>query len=347
MTRRVVHLDAEPGYRGGQRQLLLLAAGQLGDPDLDVLVLCRSARLLGQLEAAGVRARAWRGPSSGIGLGQARAATRRADVLHAHDARSHGLARLLTRAPARLVVHRRIDDVPHSRRLTRWKYAAGDLVCVSEAVREGLAAWGVPPDRLHTVPSAAEAPASLPARPPPRGPFHLLSLGALVQHKGHADLLDALAILPGPVRLEIAGDGPERGPLEAQAHRLGLGERLRFLGDVAEGRDAFARADLFVQPSRSEGLGTAVLDAFAAGLPVVASRVGGLPELVQPGRTGWLAAPRNPASLAAAITDALALATQHPEQFSSRARTGLELVQRRHGVGQMLAGVRAVYDRPR
>ncbi len=129
--------------------------------------------------------------------------------------------------------------------------------------------------------------------------------------------------------------------------RLGLAERVSFLGEGGDGAEARARPDLSGQPPPTQGLGTAVLDALAGGLPVVATRAGGLPEIVHPERTGWLASPADPSSLAVAIGEAVALSSDDPEAFAERGRRGWAFVRARHRVPQMLAGVRAVYDRPR
>jgi glycosyltransferase involved in cell wall biosynthesis len=135
------------------------------------------------------------------------------------------------------------------------------------------------------------------------GGLRLLFVGRLVHQKGLDLLLEALAVAPRDVTLDIVGDGPEREALIGQAHRLGVSGRVRFLGWLD--RDAlpahFQAADAFAFPSRDEGMPNAVLEAMACGLPVIATDVRGLAEVVVDGRSGWLVPPEDRTALAAAI----------------------------------------------
>lgn len=142
------------------------------------------------------------------------------------------------------------------------------------------------------------------------GPARLLFVGRVVRQKGLDVLLDALALLPGDAAFEltVVGDGPLREALAGQARRLGLEGRVSFAGWL--GREAmpgvFDRADVFVFPSRDEGMPNAVLEAMASGLPVVATRISGNEELVVDGETGFLAQPDAPAALAGALSRLIA-----------------------------------------
>jgi L-malate glycosyltransferase len=104
-----------------------------------------------------------------------------------------------------------------------------------------------------------------------------------------------------PAVLVLVGDGPERERVEQMADRLGVRSRVALLGERSETGSLFRQADLFLLPSEQESFGLAALEALASGVPVVASRVGGLPEVVRDGETGLLVPPRDPAALAAAI----------------------------------------------
>jgi colanic acid/amylovoran biosynthesis glycosyltransferase len=172
-----------------------------------------------------------------------------------------------------------------------------------------------------------------PAQPPV-----LACVAALRPPKGHAVLLRALAGAPAPLseaRLELVGDGPLRGELEALAARLGLGTRVTFHGSLPE--DAVAavldRADVFVLPSviapdgDMEGIPVALMEALATGLPAVATRHSGVPELVQEGVTGFLAEPGDPHSLRAALLRAV----EH-DDVEALAHAGRALIEREFDV---------------
>jgi glycosyltransferase involved in cell wall biosynthesis len=137
---------------------------------------------------------------------------------------------------------------------------------------------------------------------PAARPFTVLSVGRLRPPKDFRTLVGAMAALErGSVRLRIAGDGPERAALAAEVARLGLDGDVELLGTRSDVDELLADADLFVLSSESEGLPMSVLEAMAAGLPVVASAVGGVPELVREGETGTLVPPGDSAALASAI----------------------------------------------
>lgn len=130
------------------------------------------------------------------------------------------------------------------------------------------------------------------------------TVGRLVPVKGHTVLLDALQILHQSnrtVNLLIVGDGPLRGHLEAEVRRLGLEQFVRFAGHQADAYDFINMMDVFVLPSLHEGIPMVLLEALALQRPVVATRVGGIPEVIEHGRTGLLAEPSDATSLARLI----------------------------------------------
>ena len=138
---------------------------------------------------------------------------------------------------------------------------------------------------------------------PSHGPL-IGAVGRLSPEKGQGFLMQALpAILAAFPRAAcvIAGEGPSRAALEEESRRLGIGDRVVFLGFRRDVPMVLAALDLFVQPSIYEGFGLSLLEAMAAGLPVVASRVGGIPEVIEDGHTGILVQPQDPAALAGAV----------------------------------------------
>ena len=139
------------------------------------------------------------------------------------------------------------------------------------------------------------------------GGYLLGSFGRLSPEKGHHILLEAMARLGGdtPVRLLLVGDGPERENLETQAEILGISNRVIFAGQQDNMRDWYEAIDLFVLPSLSEGLPFVVLEAMALGKPVLASRVGAVPEVIDEGVNGWLLPPGDAELLATSIASLL------------------------------------------
>ena len=142
------------------------------------------------------------------------------------------------------------------------------------------------------------------------------------------------------LRLEIAGEGPEREPLETQTRSLGLTGWVRFLGWQTDLETVMRRWQVFVLPSIEEGFGIAALEAMAAGLPVVATTAGGLPELVEHGRTGWLVPPGD----AMALANALRELVLHPELGARMGAAGALRARGSFSLDRMAAAVSAIYD---
>lgn len=173
---------------------------------------------------------------------------------------------------------------------------------------------------------------------------YFLFVGRLRLRKAVEVLLAALARLRSPypeMRVMIAGDGEHRRRLEEAAARLGVGEAVTFLGkcDAARVRALLAGARALVVPSIYEGMPLVVLEAMEAGVPVVASRVSGIPEVVVDGETGWLVPPEDPEALAAALAELVV----RPEEALRRGEAGKIRVEERfrprHAAAAWLAAV--------
>jgi len=201
------------------------------------------------------------------------------------------------------------------------------IIAISPTQKEIAIRYGVPPDRVWWIPNALDT-----ARlsPPVSGeqwccelglPANTVLIGAvgrLSKEKGYEHLLWAMHILRGDVsnvRLLIAGEGIERAKLESLTRELGLQHVVQFLGEIPNGAQLISGLSLLVLPSLSEGMPNVILEAFAYKTPVVATAVGGVPELVKDGETGWLVPPRDPHALAQAIREALS----NPEEARRRA----------------------------
>jgi glycosyltransferase involved in cell wall biosynthesis len=233
----------------------------------------------------------------------------RSAVLHAHDAHAltlAGISAALTGAP--LVVTRRVT-FPLRHRFF-WRRACR-VIAISESVREALTAAGIGADHVVVVPDGADikgmqASAGQGLRELTTFPFKgqlAVTLGALTPEKDHSTLIGAAALLaPDLPNLHwvVVGDGHLRTRLEQEILQFGLQERIHLLGDMPDPHIALASADVFVLSSRAEGFGSSILAAMALGLPVVATRVGGAPDLLESGG-GLLVPPGDKVQLAAAV----------------------------------------------
>jgi glycosyltransferase involved in cell wall biosynthesis len=188
-------------------------------------------------------------------------------------------------------------------------YAGCDiLVANTRGLCEWIAGQGWPRQRLKHLPNFADdlagaAPAALPLPP---GVPTLLAMGRLHPNKDFPTLLRAMALLPKEVHLALAGEGEERGALEALARELGIASRIAFLGWRQDVGALLAASTMLVVPSRIEPLGNVVIEGFAAARPVVAAAADGPRELIEDGRSGMLVPIGDHAAMAGAIASLLA-----------------------------------------
>jgi glycosyltransferase involved in cell wall biosynthesis len=183
-----------------------------------------------------------------------------------------------------------------------------------------------------------------PAHPQrPTSEIILGTAGRLVELKGIEYLLSAASALRREfpaLRVEIAGSGPHRRKLEAAVAPCGLEGHVEFLGWIDDLNSVLPRWDVFVMPSLEEGFPIAALDAMAAGLPVVATSVGGVPDLIQDGKTGWLVPPRD----ADALVSRLRLLLSNPEMRRNMGAAGYARVRDHFSAAQMTEGFTQLYD---
>ncbi len=177
----------------------------------------------------------------------------------------------------------------------------GTVVVPSRAVADFLAEHGLPRDRLRVVPNGIDVRRTEPT--PAHDPLVVGTAGILEHRKGIDVLIEACSRTKKPVRLEVFGEGSLRNELERQASEAGVD--AVFHGDVAGFRDRLPELDIFVLASRDENLPMALLEAMAAAVPVISTRVGGVTELIEDGVSGLVVEPEAAAAVAAAI-DSLA-----------------------------------------
>ena len=177
---------------------------------------------------------------------------------------------------------------------------------------------------------------------PPSAPV-ALSIGRHVPEKGYRHLVDAAALVerarPG-VHWVLVGDGELRSELEARARRLGLESRVHFTGWRDDVADVLALSDVFVLPSQSEGFGRVLVEAMAMGRAIVATAVGGVPDVVLAGRTGLLVQPADPVALA----DAVRALLDDPARAARLGAAGRARAESSFSLGAHVHAVERVYD---
>jgi glycosyltransferase involved in cell wall biosynthesis len=214
--------------------------------------------------------------------------------------------------------------------IERWgEHSAEAVSVITSRLHRLLLSDGVDENRVHLIPPGVDP--SL-FEGPFEDPFagirrpRVLFVGRLAPQKGVSTLVEAAGLLKDPsARILLVGDGPERPKLERDAERLGVDDRLHFVGFFAHDRlpAVFAHADLLVLPSLYEELGTVLLEAMQAALPIVASKTGGIPDVIENGVNGMLVPPGDPEALARAIDCLLAdrkLACRLSEGAQERAK---------------------------
>ena len=304
----------------------------------------------------------------------------RPDILHAHDAHATAIASLALSltggtgvgsaqrgtgvgsqtdrlpspmSPPALVVSRRVDFHLRQNSFSRWKHRQVDcFIAASEAIRTMLLADHVPADRVVTVHEGIDLEHVLGAAPvnvheafwlPHKAPV-VGNVAALVPHKGHRHLIEAahLVVQSMPdARFVILGEGELRDHLDRQIRDYHLEKHVLLPGFRTDVLGCLKGFDLFAMSSVTEGLGTTILDAMACSRAVVATRAGGIPEIVQDGHTGVLVDPRDHRAMAREIVRLL-----EDEGLRTRmGEAGLARVAERFTVGRMIAGTAAVYER--
>jgi len=284
-------------------------------------------------------------------------------LVHANEFVSNFIGFLAGRAAGVPVIVSRVD-LGHlrdgfgerHRRVEKWMSRHADAVCANaEAVRRlCIEEEGSAPERTFVVRngldlSRFDALAAQPLQGPlPSGRPLVVSVANLWPVKGHRTLIEAIAAVHAQrrdVRFALVGDGPERAWLEQRIAALGLGEAVTLLGTRYDVPAILARADVACLPSLAEGLPNAVMEAMAAGLPVVATPVGGTPELVIPGETGLLAPPAEPGAFADALLEVLA----DRDAARRMGARGRRLIARDYSLDALAAGhgelYRAVLER--
>lgn len=351
MRTRLLHICSDTNIGGVGRYVLTLLTQPRITEAYEVAVACPEGALAEALRGVGIHVVLYPGADTSFSFSALRSLVGlmrswRPQIVHTHGSLAgrvaaalvgarivytkHGLAgaaersiqvrspgAMLKRAAVRLFAHR--------------------IVAVSAAVRQMLIDQGADPERIRVIPGGIDM--AQYAELPPPVPGVVGALGRLEREKGFDLLLTAMAKLRGEARLLLGGDGQERESLAQQIAELHLEDRVTQTGFVADVPAFLGQTGLFVLPSRTEGLGLVAVEAMAAGRPVVATRTGGIPEVVADGETGLLVPPGDPAALAKAIRRLLA----DPERARAMGTAGRERARRLFGAEQMAEQTAAMY----
>jgi glycosyltransferase involved in cell wall biosynthesis len=357
---RILHINTERTWRGGEQQTLFLARG-LKQRGHECVVACPPASPLATkareegLEVVEIR---MRGEADLAAMCKLARVIRSSgcDIVHMHTSHAHTLgcfASLFARRGVR-VVSRRVDFSIIKNPFSRLKYRWGvhKYIAISNAIRGVMVTDGVAAERIAVVHSGIDISRfdSIEANEQIRDELQLRpgqpiigKVAHLADHKGHRYLLEAVpeVIKEFPdAKFMMVGDGKLRPDLERQVAALGIEDSVFFAGFRSDVPALLGLFDVFVMASHMEGLGTSVMEAMAARVPVVVTDVGGLPEVVQNEVNGLAVPAKEPSSLAAAIVRLLK-DRDVAARFAAAARS---TVEEKYSVDAMVEGNLRVYD---
>lgn len=333
---------------------------------VDVTVICADEHVAEEFRGLGVGAEVvpLRHKLDIAGAASLPSLLRAADVVHSHDRRAGLFARTAARMVGARAVHT-MHGVPDEifamvgrtdppsppgvsgahrawlrfgpLRIEALLSYLGAVVVPSHALARFLADHGFPEQRMHVIPYGVDVRRRTPA------PLHeppSVGTAAILEHRKGIDLLlEAWASLEVPAELHVYGEGSLRSDLEEQARRIG--GSVHFHGFADDLREQLLGLDVFVLPTRADNLPVAILEAMAIALPVVATRVGGIPELVVEGETGVLVEPDDPDGLGAALRSLLS----DPALCSRLGSAGARRVEERFDAGTVASRMVSLYER--
>jgi len=340
----IVHTESSLGWGGQEIRVLTEARGMAARGHRVTLLAPEEATIFGKSGNYGVDAIAlpiaWKKPRGLLAL-RKWFLENRPDVVNTHSSTDSWLTAFSCNAP--IVRTRHISAPVGVYPWNRWLYgsSAKKVVTTGESLRIQLIAnLGLPEDQVVSIPTGIDLKRYANAKKAqlgiPEGAFVFGIVATLRSWKGHQFLLDAFKTLKGDFHLVIAGDGPQRPSLEKQVS----GGRIHLLGQREDVPEVLAAMDCFVLPSyANEGVPQAILQAMAAGLPVITTRVGAIDEVVSGGKTGVFVPPKDPRALAAAMLDLAGAAEKRKEM----GRQGKLVAEEKFSIDRMLDAMERVF----
>ncbi len=316
----VLHVATALSWRGGEQQVVYMME-ELQKRNVSQLLLCARESALERycLKASLPFVTARKRSSFDISFAARLSRVckkRHIDIIHTHDSHAHTfavLAAVIFGCKATIIVSRRVDFKPSSGWFSRFKYnhpQVKRILCVSDTIKQMVSLVVKDQAKLVTVHSGIDPDRFSGSK---RGtilhdqfqvPYHykiIANISAIAPHKDYYTFLDTVALLSKKLtdtRYFVIGDGPEKENIHAYSTKLGLDKIVHFTGFRSDIPQLLPEVDVMLITSKTEGLGTTVLDAFACKVPVVATRAGGIPEIVKHGETGLLAGVQDPDGLA-------------------------------------------------
>ncbi len=346
----VLQILGSPGGWGGAEGIALLLAEAMRKRGHEMLFASARSNVLERFQRAGFEVLEAQVrsvfPIKSIFLLADFMRRRHVNVVHCHSRRA-GITGLpaahLAHIPAKILHVHSLATATGSKLLSRLTFKilsllADRTVCCSVAARDAIKSKHN--KRMIVIPNGIDL--NVPHRTLSNDTPTIVSVGRLAQAKGYHILLEAAKRVASEfpaVQFEIAGEGELLEELTALRTRLGLTENVKFLGFVEDMHSLFVRATAFVMPSIWEGLPLALLEAIAAGVPVVATSVGEVPRVLGNGKYGWLVPVRSPHALAKAIVELL----QNPQEAERRVEQARHWIQQCYSVETMVDAIERLY----
>ncbi len=356
---RILHIDTERGFRGGERQLMLLGQGLREQGVEQLFAGPIGSEYTRRLLSDGFAVAEWKRP---LLLAMRSPALRRwlrrvasdfdADLIHAHTGNAHTLAVNSFLGTLPIVTTRRVDFAIKNNPASRRKYTSPGqhFVAISNRIRDVLIAGGVLPDNITLVPSGIDTNRvkggngeTLRAEWLAGGSGPVIGfVGALVDHKAPWILAEAAGLIREHLpeaKIVFVGDGEERSRIQQIQEKSP--EAIHLAGWRDDIADCLAAMDVFVMPSKLEGLCTSLIDSLAAGVPSVASNAGGIPDVIIHEETGLLV----PAMDAEKLADSVVRLWNDQTLREKFIENGRAHVEANFTAAAMVRGTRSVYDR--
>lgn len=320
---RVIHIDTEKGWRGGQQQAIYLHEGLI-KRGIESLFICNPNSALydycikNSLPFETIRMRNEADVIAGRKIAKI-ISKHDQTIIHCHSAHalSIGLIVKYLSKSSILIGVRRVDFNTRKNILSRWKYNNSNIdkiICISEKIKNVLIEDGINPTKLRTIHSGIDVSKFNTSQDVDniKSEFGIKdreiivgTIAAFVGHKDYYNLIDAAKLVLDKnisVKFLCVGDGELLHEIKSKALQLGLEKSIIFTGYRTDIGSFLKLFDVFVLASKKEGLGTSILDAQSAGLPVISTRTGGIPEIIIHNKNGLLVEPGNSSQLAEAIT---------------------------------------------